>query len=381
MIAEKVVVDEKIEEIVNYIKDYVKNNEGKLAKEIKPSLVKKFKEKFSPQKDGAVYYFSKFSIRFSSVDNGEGGSNTVCGLRKILKHDDNPCISCVIRPQKVDFSLMNSTFIKKVSHSSPHLDNGNIRGSINLSDIFMEYDKISNTLDNFDELFPIHMHKNQENNIERIIKATKNINPNGVKYCPTKEEKKRISMSSVWANKMSKDKEYLSVANKLKKKVENEKDKIIKIAEIDNVNTRGNNIEKIITGLEPSHDLFDMIETIYDLTSMGVGIKTKVLSKNSNPTLYSVDKMLKFLAEGYNLFSLFIIMIDIEKKEIKTCLVSILDKTIIEATTIQQHWSSKNKRGHAQLRFDKCEKILNEIYSEYIDIKIAKTFLKNLIKM
>ena len=73
-----------------------------------------------------VYYCADFAIRFSSSKN-ESFSNTVLSLSNLQKVDDRPFIACLVTPQKNYLHLANSTFLKKISHSSQELRENNIR--------------------------------------------------------------------------------------------------------------------------------------------------------------------------------------------------------------------------------------------------------------
>ena len=65
-------------------------------------------------------------------------SNTVLSLSALQKYDDKPFIVCIVTPDTNYMMLANSTFLKKISHSSQELRVDNIRGSFNGSDIMIE---------------------------------------------------------------------------------------------------------------------------------------------------------------------------------------------------------------------------------------------------
>ena len=98
-------------------------------------------------KDRSVYYCADFAIRFSSSATRSFG-NTVLSLSNLRKYDDRPFIVCLVTPAKNFCLLANSTFLKKISHSSQDLRVDNIRGSFNGSDIVRSFEGIENTAGN-----------------------------------------------------------------------------------------------------------------------------------------------------------------------------------------------------------------------------------------
>lgn len=376
-------MNKKIEEIKNFIEDFVKNNNKKTAKQIKEEIEKEFGKKFNIEKNRSLWIFSDFVIRFSSVENEKNGGNTICSFKKIIKYDYIPCICCVIRPQKVDFFLMNLSFVKKISHSSIRLIKDKIRGSINLPDILKIYQDIPNSFNNFNKLFFIHKNQNKNNNIERIIGNTENVVSNKIKFNPTDEEKIKIIKAIYLSKEISDSEQYKNIDYQLKEEIKYKKMSIIQCAKENNTKNRGDSIEKIITGTEIDHDICDFEKTFYynlNEIHLGIGLKTRTLSgKNSSPCLYNIDKMLRYLSIDYNLFSLFMIRINIEEEKIDSVLISIFDQIILKKTMINPHWASKNSRGHAQLSHKNCQSIYNYDFKEKIDIDIAKEYIEKLL--
>ena len=78
----------------------------------------------------------------------------------------------VVRQDRVDFLLANTSFLKKISHSSLQLRVDNIKGSFNGTDIMNEYEGIANTPENFEALFALHSAFTWEENVERLVEAT-----------------------------------------------------------------------------------------------------------------------------------------------------------------------------------------------------------------
>lgn len=147
----------------------------------KARLARIVADRFQLTKDRSVYYCSEFAIRFSSSASRNFG-NTVLSLSNLRKYDDRPFIVCLVTPSTNFCLLANSTLLKKISHSSQELRENNIRGSFNGSDIVREFEGISNSPENIERLFDIHAGIGLEGNLARLVEATNNISPTGIKF-------------------------------------------------------------------------------------------------------------------------------------------------------------------------------------------------------
>ena len=134
----------------------------------KQDIVDAVAKAFSLTKHRSIYACPEFAIRFSSA-KGSSFSNTVASLAALQSFDAIPFVVCVIRPSRPEFLLSNTTFLKKISHSSHQLRVDNIRGSFLGHDIKREYEGIPNTPENFDRLFSIHQEFTWEENLERLV--------------------------------------------------------------------------------------------------------------------------------------------------------------------------------------------------------------------
>jgi len=126
---------------INSLIKIVSDNNGINDKE---KLIAKLKESIFLEKKRSVYTNEYFSIRFSKAQTFNF-SNTILSLSVLKEYDNNPFIVCVVCPDKNYLLLSNTTFLKKISHSSHNLSINNIKGSFNGSDIFKIYDKIENS--------------------------------------------------------------------------------------------------------------------------------------------------------------------------------------------------------------------------------------------
>lgn len=229
-----------LENLVNFIEsNKTVNDKNKLA-----TLVK---EKFALTRDRSVFYNSQFAIRFSKA-NSANFSNTVLGLSALQKFDDRPFIICLVLKDENVLLLANSTLLKKISHSSQTLRVDNIKGSFNGSDIFRAFNEISNSPENFDELFEIHRQIPFEENLARLVEATNGIAPTGKRFEVTEENRIAISDAPLRAKNFSESAEYNQLKDELDELVNKFQNEIIIASLIENVKIRGNIIEYLIAG-------------------------------------------------------------------------------------------------------------------------------------
>ena len=287
---------------------------------------------------------------------------------------------CVVHPNKLELFLSNSTFLKKISHSSQQLRLDNVKGTFLGHDILRVYEGIENRPEYFDELFEIHIQFTWEENLARLVESTNSIAPTGHRFEPTEEQKLNILQASEIANMLSNNAEYIQLGKDLTQIVDKNSAAILEAGNIDNINLRGNKIEQIITSAGNFHSLEDISRTLTIGHEVKVDIKTKLLTLASSPKGYNIDKVLKALAVGNTVFSFFFIGINTDLKYVVTCLVSIFDETILSSTRIQFHWAGRNSRGVTQLSGN-LNGLFETDFTETINIKQTKEFLQKLIDL
>jgi hypothetical protein len=241
-----------------------------------------------------------------------------------------------------------------------------------------ECNGIANAPQNFKELFSMHQAFSREENLARLVEATGNIAPTGVRFAPSEEERLRILSSVDLALSLSQNAEYLDLGTNLKDKALQNSSKILSAARIENINKRGNIIEQIITGAANVHGLADLFFTLRGGTRVLVDVKTKVLALTSSPKGYNIDKFIAALAGGNTVFAFFFIGADVENRRVVTRLISVFDKTILNATRIRYHWAGRNSRGVTQLTGD-LTPVFEGGFRELIEPHNAKGFLQKLI--
>ena len=213
--------------------------------------------KYNLIKDRKVYHNQYFAVRFSySKSSSDSFSNTVLSLSALEKYDKIPFFVVLVR-QSADNLIMlaNTTFLKKISHSSQELSMTNIKGSFNGSDIMRDYDGRSNTASNFDYLFAIHQGLEWEDNLMRLVDATSNITPTSQKFVPSQLEKNNIFESVERAENFIQSEYYHVLNDDLNERCNKCRNEILIASHIENTNIRGRLIESLITSDDKEREM------------------------------------------------------------------------------------------------------------------------------
>lgn len=356
---------------------------------------------FNLTKDRKVYHNEYFAVRFSySKSASDSFSNTVLSLSALEKYDKIPFFVVLVRQQSTNLILLaNTTFLKKISHSSQELSMTNIKGSFNGSDIMRDYDNKSNTPDNFDYLFAVHQGLDWEDNLSRLVDASSSIKPVNQKFIPSDAESKNIYESVSRAVDFILSDNFSVLEDDLNERSNKSRKEILIASHIENTNIRGRLIESLITSNDeerqhiinnlhnleaalPSYDTKNGLGDYYREFNNGdtyTDIKTKVIYLNSNPKAYNVDKFLKQMADSRSIFLFFFIGVD-ENSIFKTLLCSVYHEKLIDNTILQFHWAGRNTRGAAQFNGIAIDEMLKETnFTNIICVDKAKAFLKQLL--
>jgi len=363
----------------------------------KSSLIKKVQDKFHLTKDRSIYYNEHYAIRFS-YSSSNNFSNTVISLSTLQKYDNLPFIVCLVTPTKNILYLANTTFLRKVSHSSQQLRLDNIKGSINGSDIIKEFNGIKNIPENFQKLFSIHAELGFSGNLPRLVEATTNISPSGSKFVISEKAKRIIEFAPERAIKFITSDDYYQLKKELDAKVDQYKTEILIASFIENVNIRGRIIEYLISGQDEklrinlikalhSHNTiiprFQTKDELGDYTRIfenyktATDVKTKIMVLHSNPKGYNIDKLLEFLSEEKSVFMFYFIGIKPNQIVNKT-LISMFQKDLLNSTILLKHWAGRNSRGVTQFDGTILNKLILDPNNE-IDIEKSKVFLNTLM--
>ena len=356
-------------------------------------------EEFGLTKDRSVYYCPDYGIRFSSSARSHFG-NTVLSLSNLRKYDDRPFIVCLVTPVRNFCLIANTTFLKKISHSSQELRENNIRGSFNGSDIVKEFEGIANSTENIRRLYDIHAEVGFEGNLARLVEATNNISPSGMKFIVGDGERPSILDAPSRAIHFVASSDARTLQAELDNKVKKFKTEILLAALIENVNVRGRVIEYVIAGDDellrqsliaalksdtPGLPQFKTDNTLGDYArsfqafDTETDVKTKIMILSSNPKAYNLDKMLAFLAHSRSVFMFYFVGID-PGRIVNTVLVSMFQRDLLKATILLRHWAGRNSRGVSQFE----GKAINELIESpnaQIDNQEAQDFLSRVIAL
>lgn len=361
----------------------------------KKALAEEVRREFCLEKDRSVFYRPEFAVRFCKADS-RSFSNTVLSLSALLKYDAAPFAVCLVTPAKNYLMLANTTFLRKISHSSQELTMDNIKGSFNGSDIMREYEGFENEPGNFKRLFARHESFSPEENLERLVEATNNISPTGKRFEPTEPQCDCVVRSVERTVEFMASDAFRVLEDDLRERVRAVEPEIAIAASIDNVNLRGRIIEYLITSDRNDKLRNELIHALrgggtlpkiftadelgdycrnFDGFNTAVDVKSKMLFLSSNPKGYNIDKLLTFLADDKSVYLIFIAAIDQDGK-ISTRLCSAYNRQILGGTRIIKHWAGRNSRGVTQYEGAALEEAVFD-FDERIDVHAAEEFIRD----
>jgi hypothetical protein len=356
-------------------------------------------DKFSLTKDRSVYYCKEFAIRYSS-SNSQSFSNTVLSLSNLQKVDDRPFLVCLVTPDRNHIFLSNTTFLKKISHSSQELRENNIRGSFNGSDIMREFEGIENKPENIERLFNVHAGIGFEGNLIRLVEATNNISPSGSKFTASNAQIATILDAPNRAIGFVGSDDLQMLKDELDNKVNQYKNEILLAGLIENVNVRGRIIEYLIAGEDEKlrQEIIDAllrksngIPQFRTENALGdyskefeeyfteTDVKTKIMVLDSNPKAYNLDKVLEFLATDRSVFMFYFVGIE-PARIVNTVLVSMFQEDLLDSTLLLKHWSGRNSRGVSQFEGKTIGRLILSPKS-HINNEKAISFLRKILAL
>lgn len=379
--------------IIEQLCDFISNKDGSMDKSRLQTSVQRA---FDLVKERSVFYCEWFAIRFCTAASRSFG-NTVLALSALHRYDNIPFIVCLVTPTRNYLMLSNTTFLKKISHSSQELRKDNIKGSFNGSDIMREFEGVENIPENFEFLYNSHENYSFEENLDRLVEATNNIAPTGKRFMPNETQVKCIFESVERAISFLSSKDYEILNDDLNDRVRAVESEIAIAAFIDNVNLRGRIIEYLITAeddlkatlmrclrtKQPLPEIFTAdelgdYEREFEHYITETDIKTKVLFLSSNPKGYNLDKLLTFLAEEKSVYLIYVVAID-RNRTIQTRLCSMFNRQLLSGTRIIKHWAGRNSRGVTQYDGRALEDIIEKFDSK-VDYKKSQEFINECLK-
>ncbi len=377
-------------EVIGQFTAFISSRDGRADKS---RLQEEAQQAFGLVKDHSVFYCDWFAVRFCKAASRNFG-NTVLSLSALHRYDNIPFLVCLVTPVHNYLLLANTTFLRKISHSSQELRRDNIKGSFNGSDIMRAFEGVENAPENFEFLFSSHENYTFEENLDRLVEATNHIAPTGKRFLPTAAQTEWIRGSVDRAVSFLRSAEYDLLNDDLNARVRAVESEIAIAAFIDNVNLRGRIIEYLITAEDDLKETLmrclrakQPLPEIFTADNLGdyarefenyrtqTDIKTKVLFLSSNPKGYNIDKLLSFLSEEKSVYLVYIVAID-KDRTIRTRLCSMFHRQHLSGTRIIKHWAGRNSRGVTQYDGRALEAIVEEFDPE-IDYTAAQAFIES----
>jgi hypothetical protein len=306
----------------------------------------------------------------------------------------------LVTPKVNHIFLANTTFLKKISHSSHEFRQNNIRGSFNGSDIVREFQGVSNSPENIDRLFNIHSGLGFDGNPVRLVEATNNISPTGQKFEPNASQRVQINDAPQRAIDFVKSEDCRLLKLELDEKVNRFRNEILLAALIENVNVRGRIIEYLIAG-EDKRLRQEIVNALQKKTigipqfktENGLGdytrefdnfltetdVKTKIMILDSNPKAYNLDKMLEFLASARSVFMFYFVGVE-PTRIVDTVLVSMFQEKLLNSTILLRHWAGRNSRGVTQFEGKTISGLILSP-DQTIDKQKSMSFLNDVLKL
>lgn len=360
-------------------KQFVDYITGNAPKHVKSALIEDAVARFELTRDRSVYHNQSFAVRFCySKGKSSSFSNTVLSLSALEKYDHIPFFVVLVRRNADNLILLaNTTFLRKISHSSQNLRLDNIVGSFNGSDIMREAYGISNSPEHFDYLFDAHRGLDWQDNLARLVDETNRITPQHEAFMPSEGELRNIHDSIDLAMRFVLSDDFLTLRKDLESKCSKCRNEIMIASHIENVNIRGRLIESLITADEstrtalaqslknteallPTYDSRNGLgdyEVSFDTGTAYVDIKTKIIYLSSNPKAYNIDKFLQQMSDGNSLLFFFFIGID-ETGVFNTALCSVYHDKLLQASIRQCLWAGRGSRGTIQFHGKAIDEIL-----------------------
>ncbi|WP_139923802.1 hypothetical protein [Hymenobacter sp. DG01] len=383
----------------NTLQDFIEFVESQSGKLRKAQLANLAQSTFALVKDRSVYYREEFAVRFSTA-NSSNFSNTVLSLSNLQKYDTRIFLVCLVTPDANFLLIANTTFLKKISHSSQKLRIDNIRGSFNGSDILREFIGTPNIPKHFDELFLIHKNIDFSENLARLVETTNNISPVGSRFHVTPSSQSVILEAPQRAHQFINSEDAITLKSELDEQVARFQTEIMVAALIENVNIRGRVIEYLITGEDETfkQELSSYLnsnknETLNFRTKNTLGdytrvfehfitqtdVKTKIMVLSSNPKGYNLDKILEFLSQEKTVFMFYFVGIT-TASHVETALISMFQHDLLNATIALKHCAGRASRGVTQFNGEIIKKLI-KTPNNFVSQDESIAFLNELIEL
>lgn len=363
-----------LEETIAVLQRYKNSHPAAMKAEIE----EEFRKRCKAEKQRSVYVGNGFVMRFCE-SNPPAFSGSVVSLAAVCKYPRLPVVICIAHQDRLDFRLANVTFLRRVTHTSQNLRVDKIRGTFLGGDIMDEYQGVENRPENFVQLMEMHNASGHDENIARIVEATNAIVGRSNRFEATGELLDSLMEAPARAAAALTSAKYRDAERQLSARVEARRSALLQAAAIDNVKSRGDTAEQIMTGERSGHRLDDETFALGGGGQLIVDIKTKLLDRSSAPKAYNIDKVLHALAQPGRVFSMFFIGLDAARKIVRPRLLSIFDPTLIGVTRIERLWSGRRSRGATQFSGD-LDRIFAPDYRPTVDVEGGRALLRRFLE-
>ncbi len=139
-------------------------------------------------------------------------------------------------------------FLKKISHTRNSFERTTFVAASTSLTLFRNLRELPTRLTTFDRLFPIHDGIGFEGNLARLVEATNNISPTGIKFAVSEAAAAVILAAPDRAARFIGSEDCSVLKAELDAQVNKFRSEILLAALIENVNVRGRVIEYLIAG-------------------------------------------------------------------------------------------------------------------------------------
>jgi hypothetical protein len=249
-------------------------------------------------------------------------------------------------------------------------------------------------------LFDIHAGIGFDGNLARLVEATNNISPTGIKFVVSESAAAAILAAPERAARFVESEDCTVLKAELDAQVSKIRSEILLAALIENANVRGRVFEYLIAGEDEALrqkliaalkagdkgiPKFKTDNTLGDYSRLfpsyhtETDVKTKIMILSSNPKAYNLDKMLEFLANSRSVFMFFFVGVD-PGKIVNTVLVSMFQEQLLRATILLKHWAGRNSRGVTQFEGTTINDLI--VKPEFaINMSEARQFLERVMAL
>lgn len=350
---------------VDFLK-YIESNKDELAQEPKNAIKRQLASQFDLALSRGLLLGRDFDVSVK-VLKGSGYTNAVTSIKNLINRIYKPVFNIVVSPSGLRVYLLHLKFINKVSHSSKALSMDNWRGTVLGSNIS---DGALVTSDNFKQLWEECIDEDFTSLLNSIVNNTHEIKAKNSKIEVTEQLLQLVKSNIEYSDAHDISNEIRDILNESLYNNITQED-VDSFNESD-VNTRGNNIEKLILGsVNNQHDFADYM---YD-DSTAVDIKTHLKGSSSNPKLFNLDKYVNFLTihKGRCSFYLYIVEIGDTLDTVETYCYNIYATDLVKGLNVVNTNAGRNSLGVVQGK-------IKHFNNSTVDVELAYNKIKQMLE-